>query len=110
MNMNMTVSPKAVPDGQCCPFLQPAQADWLYPVAGYCRGLPQGLLMIPTVEEYRNLCSSGDHGTCLIYRYRQGDKGVETLLRTYYRAMGRFPPLEGLFGSCAESRAGEASP
>jgi len=101
--MDMTTSPKAAPDGPCCPFLQPALADWVYPVAGYCKGLPRGLLMIPSVAEYRSLCSSGDHAACPIFRYRQGDKGAEGIVRSHYRAVGRFSPLEGLFGSQAES-------
>jgi hypothetical protein len=46
-----------------CPYFQPAEADWIYPVSGYCRGLPQGLLMIPSIEEYRTLCSTGGHGS-----------------------------------------------
>lgn len=53
-----------------CPYFQPAQADWIYPVSGYCRGLPQGFLMIPTIEEHRTLCSTAQHTTCLIYRGR----------------------------------------
>jgi hypothetical protein len=107
--MDTPTPPKAAPDGQCCPFLQPAQADWIYPVAGYCGGLPQGLLMIPSVEEFRSLCSTEDHGTCLFYRYRQGDTKVEDLLQSKFRAMRRFSPLVGLFGSRPESRIGEAS-
>jgi hypothetical protein len=60
-----------------CPYFQPAQADWIYPVSGYCRGHPQGLLMIPSIEEYRVLCSTGQHTTCLVYRCRQGDTEAE---------------------------------
>jgi hypothetical protein len=52
-----------------CPLLKPAEADWRYPVAGYCRGL--GALMIPSVEEYRTWCSTEEYPACPIYRERR---------------------------------------
>ncbi len=76
-----------------CPYFQPAQADWIYPVPGYCRGLPQGLLMIPSMEEYRALCSTAQHTTCFICRARQGDPEAEVIVRTASRSGGPFPLL-----------------
>src|SRR5574341_1670626 len=67
------------PSPGCCPFFQQAKADWIYPVDGCCRGLPQGLLMIPSIDEYRTLCSTSHHTDCLIYRYRQGEEGLASL-------------------------------
>jgi hypothetical protein len=81
-----------------CPFLQPVQADWLYPVEGYCRGLPQGLMMIPSVHEYRTFCSTQQHTACLIYRYRQGEEGLEAYMAAHCQPAGRFSAMQGLFG------------
>jgi len=78
-----------------CPYFQPAQADWIYPVSGYCRGLPQGFRMIPSIEEYRVLCSTAQHTTCLIYRCRQGDPEAEAAIRAACRSGGPFPSLTG---------------
>jgi hypothetical protein len=78
-----------------CPYFQPAQADWIYPVSGYCRGLPQGLLMIPSIEEYRALCSTAQHTTCLIHRGRQGDTEAEAAAQDACRSGRPFPPLYG---------------
>jgi len=66
----MMEDPAARPDagGPRCPFLEPSRGDWLYPVAGYCRGLPQGALMIPTLFEHRTWCSTADHTACPIYQ------------------------------------------
>jgi len=75
-----------------CPYFQPAQADWLYPVSGYCRGL----LMIPSIEEYRALCSTAQHATCLIYRGRHGEKEAEAAVRAACQSGGPFPRLNGL--------------
>ncbi len=74
-----------------CPFLRPAQADWIYPVEGYCEGLPRGLLMIPTAHEYQTLCSTAGHTACPIYRAQQGDDGLEAWLRARYQAGGLWP-------------------
>jgi hypothetical protein len=76
------------PPPPACPHFQRAQADWLYPVSGYCRGLPQGVLMIPSMEEYRTLCATAQHTTCLIYRGRQGDAEAEATLRAALRGPG----------------------
>jgi len=83
--MNRSESQNVKGQPMVCPFLQPAQADWIYPVAGYCRGLPQGLLMIPTVDEYRTLCSTEGHRACPIYRHHRGEDSLEAWLRTHYR-------------------------
>lgn len=96
--------PGTTQDG-CCPHLQPARADWIYPMAGYCRALPGGLLMIPSVGEYRSFCTTGGHGDCLFYRYRQGEKGLEESFRAQWQCLGRFSPWAGLFAPPARSEA-----
>jgi hypothetical protein len=79
-----------------CPYFQPAQADWIYPVSGYCRGLPQGLLMIPSIEEYRSLCSTAQHTMCPICRGRQADTGAEATVGAACRSGEPLEPLYGL--------------
>jgi hypothetical protein len=73
----MIADPAVQPDaGEArCPFLEPARDDWLYPVTGYCRGLPQGALMIPTLFEYRTWCATDGHTACPIYqsKHEQGE-------------------------------------
>jgi len=92
MDESKAPGPFSIPQ-PACPYFQPAQADWIYPVPGYCRGLPQGLLMIPSIEEYRALCSTAQHTTCLICRGRQGDTGAEAAVRDACRSGGPFPSL-----------------
>ena len=59
-----------------CPFLEPARPDWIYPVAGYCRGVRRGWLMLPSVDEYRTWCSTPDHPACPIFRARRGQEDL----------------------------------
>jgi hypothetical protein len=96
--MDASDSKEAEAGPSSCPYFQPSRADWLYPVHGYCRGLPQGLLMIPSVDEYRTFCSTRQHTACLIYRYRQGEEGLEDILAAHCQPAGRFSPMQGLFG------------
>ena len=103
--MNARDCQPANPEKGSCPFFQPSKADWLYPVEGCCRGLPQGLLMIPSIDEYRTLCSTTGYTECLIYRYRQGEKGLEEWVLAHYQPAGRFSPLQGLRGSRSEAPA-----
>ena len=86
-----------------CPFFQIAKADWIYPVDGSCRGLPQGLLMIPSIDEYRTLCSTSHYTDCLSYRYRQGEEGLEEWVVARYHPVGRFSPMQGLRGTRSEA-------
>ena len=76
-----------------CPFLRPAQAEWIYPVQGFCRGLPRGLLMIPSVEEYRTRCSTEAYAACPIYRARMAgdDRALDAWLCAQYRSWGLRP-------------------
>ena len=55
-----------------CPCFCTVREEWHYPLLGLCRGLPDGLIMIPTLEEYRTRCSSAGYTTCPIYRSRMG--------------------------------------
>ena len=51
-----------------CPFFKKAAADWLYPVTGYCGGRPDGKLMIPSIAEYRELCTTEQFRSCENYQ------------------------------------------
>lgn len=55
-----------------CPFFKRVAADWLYPVTGYCRGRPDGKLMIPSIAEYRERCTTEHFRSCENYQARQG--------------------------------------
>jgi hypothetical protein len=94
--MDANQAQHAGPNQALCPFLQPAQAEWIYPVQGFCRGLPQGLLMIPSVEEYRTRCSTEAYTACPIYRSRTaGDRrALDAWLRMQYQNWG-LRPAEG---------------
>lgn len=42
-----------------CPQMRAVQADWLYPVEGYCvLHRAPGWLMIPSVEEFQRYCTT----------------------------------------------------
>ncbi len=71
-----------------CPYLEPAHADWIHRGLGYCRGVPRGLLMVPTETEYRALCSTADHVTCPIHRSRRGEDSLEAWLMVRYQRTG----------------------
>ena len=47
-----------------CPFFKKAHADRLYPVTGYCRGRLNGKLMIPSIAEYREFCTTERCRSC----------------------------------------------
>ncbi len=47
-----------------CPFFKKAIVDWLYPVTGYCRGRTNGKLMIPSIADYRRLCTTEQYRSC----------------------------------------------
>lgn len=51
-----------------CPYFKKAAADWLYPVTGYCRGRPDGKLIIPSIDEYRKLCTTAQFRSCENYQ------------------------------------------
>jgi hypothetical protein len=53
-----------------CPFNQPVRAEWLWPVEGICRGRTDGRLMVPPVAHYLQLCTTGDHHLCEVFRAR----------------------------------------
>ena len=91
--MNANTPQNAKPNQPSCPFLRPTQADWIYPVQGFCRGLPRGLLMIPSVEEYQTRCSTQAHTACPIYRYRMAgdERALDDWLRGQYQTWGLRP-------------------
>ena len=48
-----------------CPQLRPASAEWLYPVEGYCvLQRSPACLMIPSIEEFRQCCSTPRFHQC----------------------------------------------
>ncbi len=67
-----------------CPFLEAVEGNWRYQVPGYCQGGPQGVLMIPTLNEFRTLCSTPQHAACPIFRSRRGEDSLEAWLRLRY--------------------------
>ncbi len=91
--MATTAQEKAAPGQMSCPFLVSADAAWIYPVEGFCRGLPNGLLMIPTVEEYRTQCSTRGYTSCPIYRSRMGEDGLQPWFEAEYQSWA-LRPLE----------------
>jgi hypothetical protein len=56
------------PGEPICPFFKKATADWLYPVTGFCRGRPDGKLMIPSIDEYRESCTTEQFRSCENYQ------------------------------------------
>ncbi len=85
---------KGAPEQSPCPFLLSASATWTYPVEGLCQGLPKGLVMIPSVEEYRTRCSRLGHMACPIYRARMGEDGLSGWLQSEYQTWA-LQPLGG---------------
>ncbi len=53
-----------------CPQLRPAQADWLYPVEGYCVLGHWPGYMIPSIAEYRERCTTARFVECPQFRSR----------------------------------------
>jgi hypothetical protein len=52
-----------------CPQLRPCHAEGLYPVQGYCvLAESPGWFMIPSIEEYRESCTSPQWGDCCWFR------------------------------------------
>ncbi len=51
-----------------CPFFKKALADWLYPVTGYCRGRTDGKLLIPSIADYRQRCTTEQYRSCETYQ------------------------------------------
>jgi hypothetical protein len=48
-----------------CPHLRACRAEWLYPVQGYCvLAESPGWFMIPSIEEYREYCTTPRYGDC----------------------------------------------
>lgn len=86
---------RAIPgvEGAGCPLFHPVDAKWRYRSLGCCRGLPHGLLMIPTVEEYRSRCCIPAHVLCPVYRSRSGLDTLETWLQAEHEPWG-LRPLE----------------
>jgi hypothetical protein len=59
------------PGEPICPFFKKATADWLYPVTGYCQGRADGKLMIPSIAEYRELCTTEHFRSCENYQNKR---------------------------------------
>ena len=89
--METAVPKEAAPGQASCPLLRPVKTDLVYPVKGICQGFPNGLPMIPTVEEYRMRCSSPSYTTCPIYRAQMGEDGFQALLQAEYQRWALHP-------------------
>ena len=59
------------PGEPICPFFKKATADWLYPVTGFCRGRPDGKLMIPSIDAYRESCTTEQFRCCTTYQTKR---------------------------------------
>jgi len=90
---------RAIPDaGEAgCPFIHLVDDKWGYHTLGACTGLPHGLLMIPTVEEYRSRCCTSAHVLCPVYRSHSGQDNLEAWLRAEHDPWA----LRPLRGPCA---------
>jgi hypothetical protein len=88
-------------DSGPCPLFRRAEAKWNYPVVGYCTGLPGGLLMIPTVEEQRSLCSSAGHARCPIHQAWFGPDALGSWFQADHDRWA-LPPLGGRGDAGAE--------
>lgn len=64
-----------------CPLYRPVDGKGRYCNLGCCTGLPNGLLMIPSVAECRSLCCSPAHVLCPVFRSRSGQGSLETWLQ-----------------------------
>jgi hypothetical protein len=60
----LAISLRAEPRPRC-PQLRPCQAEGRYPVQGYCvLADSPGWFMIPSIEEYRESCTTSRWGVC----------------------------------------------
>jgi hypothetical protein len=80
-----------------CPLFHLVDARWGYHSLGCCTGLPHGLLMIPTVEEYRSRCGTPAHVLCPVYRSHSGQDALEVWLEAEHERWA----LRPLRGPCA---------
>lgn len=60
-----------------CPCLRKIQITRKYPVEAYCEAYPDGCLHIPSLAEYRLLCTSGDYQSCEWYCRRRRQEEAE---------------------------------
>ena len=87
-NMKTVKHQKIATDGAHCPFVLRMQVHSGYAMEAFCRGLPHGLPMIPSVEECRQWCSKATYTSCPIYRSRMGEDGLEAWLRVQNQRWG----------------------
>ena len=58
-----------------CPQLRACRAERLYPVPGYCvLADTPGWFMIPSIEEYREYCTTPRWGDCCWFRVNSRDE------------------------------------
>lgn len=77
-----SIAPEKATGKSICPFFRPARMEHNYPLTGVCAGLPRGLVMIPTIEEYRTRCSTDGHAACPIYLSNLGEGNLEDWWKT----------------------------
>jgi hypothetical protein len=80
-----TMTPERATGQSVCPIFRPFRMAHDYPLAGFCAGLPGGLVMIPSVEEYRTRCSTEGHTACPIYRSRMGTTDLDSWLEAEHQ-------------------------
>ena len=61
-----------------CPQLRACRAERLYPVQGYCvLAESPGWFMIPSIEEYREYCTTPRWGACCWFRRSSPGENTE---------------------------------
>ncbi len=54
-----TATQRPDPPHPCCPQFRPLRGDGTYPIPGYCApAAAPSALMVPSVEEFRTLCTT----------------------------------------------------
>lgn len=50
-----------------CPFFKKLKGSSHYPLIGYCCACPTGTLKVPTIAEFRDLCTTERYLQCQAY-------------------------------------------
>lgn len=58
-------------EGTECPYLKRVKPEMGYPIEAYCQADPEQPLRVPSIWELRELCPSGHHAHCPLYRARE---------------------------------------
>ncbi len=68
----LPIAHRSIPPRPCCPQFRPLSDNGAYPIPGYCAlAAAPGALMIPSVEEFRTLCTTHAFHRCPWWETRQ---------------------------------------